>query len=166
MKKGFYLLVAKSPGHLVDRVMPTGDQTFRMHQQLALCSARASRCNNPERKFIFEGKKWCPEPESNQRHADFQSAALPTELSGRALMWRGGYPSAESPVLIEARLFLVQHPGKVFSQLGKIPAGKLRITFQTQRKTKIFSHLRIVTGLGIRRPAFAKCCMNAGQLPL
>ena len=26
--------------------------------------------------------KWCPEPESNQRHADFQSAALPTELSG------------------------------------------------------------------------------------
>jgi hypothetical protein len=86
MKKGFYLLVAKSPGHLVDRVMPTGDPTFRMHQQLALCSARACRCNNPERKFIFEGKEWCPEPESNQRHADFQSAALPTELSGRALM--------------------------------------------------------------------------------
>ena len=26
--------------------------------------------------------KWCPEPESNQRHADFQSAALPAELSG------------------------------------------------------------------------------------
>jgi Pyruvate/2-oxoacid:ferredoxin oxidoreductase delta subunit len=26
---------------------------------------------------------WCPEAESNHRHADFQSAALPTELSGR-----------------------------------------------------------------------------------
>ena len=26
--------------------------------------------------------KWCPEPESNQRHEDFQSSALPTELSG------------------------------------------------------------------------------------
>ena len=25
---------------------------------------------------------WCPEPESNQRHMDFQSIALPTELSG------------------------------------------------------------------------------------
>lgn len=25
---------------------------------------------------------WCPEPESNQRHVDFQSTALPTELSG------------------------------------------------------------------------------------
>ena len=24
----------------------------------------------------------CPEPESNQRHEDFQSSALPTELSG------------------------------------------------------------------------------------
>ena len=27
-------------------------------------------------------KGWCPGPESNQRHADFQSAALPTELPG------------------------------------------------------------------------------------
>ena len=25
-------------------------------------------------------RKWCPEPESNQRHGDFQSPALPTEL--------------------------------------------------------------------------------------
>ena len=31
----------------------------------------------------FLEKEWCPEPESNQRHADFQSAALPTELSGQ-----------------------------------------------------------------------------------
>ena len=29
-----------------------------------------------------ENKK-CPEPESNQRHEDFQSSALPTELTGR-----------------------------------------------------------------------------------
>ncbi len=27
-------------------------------------------------------EKWCPEMESNQRHCDFQSHALPTELSG------------------------------------------------------------------------------------
>ncbi len=25
---------------------------------------------------------WCPEAESNHRHEDFQSTALPTELSG------------------------------------------------------------------------------------
>ena len=30
------------------------------------------------------GKKKCPEPESNQRHEDFQSSALPTELSGQS----------------------------------------------------------------------------------
>ena len=29
----------------------------------------------------YDNKK-CPEPESNQRHEDFQSSALPTELSG------------------------------------------------------------------------------------
>ena len=34
---------------------------------------------------------WCPGPESNQRHADFQSAALPTELPGRAA--KGVFPS-------------------------------------------------------------------------
>jgi hypothetical protein len=34
------------------------------------------------KSMINYKKKWCPEPELNQRHADFQSAALPTELSG------------------------------------------------------------------------------------
>jgi hypothetical protein len=31
----------------------------------------------------FERERWCLGPESNQRHADFQSAALPTELPRR-----------------------------------------------------------------------------------
>ena len=31
------------------------------------------------RRHIF---LWCPEAESNHRHEDFQSSALPTELSG------------------------------------------------------------------------------------
>ena len=35
-----------------------------------------------KRKKIIKNKK-CPEPESNQRHEDFQSSALPTELTGR-----------------------------------------------------------------------------------
>ena len=34
---------------------------------------------------------WCPGAESNHRHADFQSAALPTELPGRSS--RGEAPS-------------------------------------------------------------------------
>ena len=41
-----------------------------------------------ETKIFSEGAlKVCPEPGSNQRHADFQSAALPTELSGRMNFW-------------------------------------------------------------------------------
>ena len=31
--------------------------------------------------------KWCPEAESNHRHGDFQSPALPTELSRRYRYW-------------------------------------------------------------------------------
>ena len=31
----------------------------------------------------FKENKWCPEAESNHRHGDFQSPALPTELSGQ-----------------------------------------------------------------------------------
>ncbi len=34
-------------------------------------------------KYIL--KRWCPGAESNHRHADFQSAALPTELPGPKL---------------------------------------------------------------------------------
>ena len=33
----------------------------------------------------FIAIKKCPEPESNQRHKDFQSFALPTELSGHVV---------------------------------------------------------------------------------
>ena len=46
-----------------------------------------SEKNNPSditsaRSYLL---KWCPDPESNQRHEDFQSSALPTELSGHIL---------------------------------------------------------------------------------
>ena len=39
-----------------------------------------TRSPSQGRAFCF---LWCPEAESNHRHADFQSAALPTELSGQ-----------------------------------------------------------------------------------
>ena len=38
---------------------------------------------HPHRKNILLDK--CPVPESNQRHEDFQSSALPTELTGQFL---------------------------------------------------------------------------------
>ncbi len=35
---------------------------------------------------IEDGLKWWPEVESNHRHGDFQSPALPTELSGHLVI--------------------------------------------------------------------------------
>jgi hypothetical protein len=34
---------------------------------------------------ISRFKKWCPERDLNLRHKDFQSSALPTELSGHII---------------------------------------------------------------------------------
>ena len=42
-------------------------------------------------------RKWCPEPESNQRHVDFQSTALPTELSGQIFFCTQGYRGESQP---------------------------------------------------------------------
>ena len=37
------------------------------------------------RLFLYTFVYWCPKVESNHRHKDFQSFALPTELSGQNL---------------------------------------------------------------------------------
>ena len=38
------------------------------------------------KKQNTNNKKRCPETESNRRHEDFQSSALPTELSGHIVI--------------------------------------------------------------------------------
>src|SRR5690242_21621264 len=51
--------------------------------------------------------KWCPGAESNHRHHDFQSCALPTELPGR---WAGPEgPLSKARGVIEARIHTVQN---------------------------------------------------------
>ena len=42
----------------------------------------AGFCCGKKMLILLLCSKKCPEPESNQRHEDFQSSALPTELSG------------------------------------------------------------------------------------
>ena len=39
-----------------------------------------SKMRNKKRLPQCDKRLWCLEPESNQRHEDFQSSALPTEL--------------------------------------------------------------------------------------
>ena len=51
-----------------------------------------------------KGERVCPRPESNQRHADFQSAALPTELPGHRSKRRGnGYHAGETMTRVSGR---------------------------------------------------------------
>ena len=40
-----------------------------------------------QQKAIFLNN-WCPDSESNQGHGDFQSPALPTELSGQTIKYK------------------------------------------------------------------------------
>ena len=58
---------------------------------LFLCSRQQFRQENIQKKKIprkrcqfnrSQGFQWCPDSELNQGHVDFQSTALPTELSG------------------------------------------------------------------------------------
>ena len=46
--------------------------------------------------------KWCPGADSNHRHADFQSAALPTELPGQIAdpVWMG-FSEERGPPLVD-----------------------------------------------------------------
>ena len=50
---------------------------------------------------------WCPDPELNQGHGDFQSPALPTELSGQkwwAILGSNQGPTGYEPVALTSEL--------------------------------------------------------------
>jgi hypothetical protein len=44
--------------------------------------SRPATCRTPRRVLTYIEKTWCPGAESNHRHADFQSAALPLSYPG------------------------------------------------------------------------------------
>ena len=55
---------------------------------------------------FWRGKQWCPGADSNHRHADFQSAALPTELPGH---WQA-YITCEAATKTAAGNGIAAHP--------------------------------------------------------
>ncbi len=58
--------------------------------------------------------RMCPEPESNQRHEDFQSSALPTELSGQKKIAGAGFEPTTFG-LWARRASRLLHPATIFS---------------------------------------------------
>ena len=68
------------------------DLVYSVHMARSEAIKRRARIHRPFDDHLIEPKKpqfaprllklWCPVPESNQGHEDFQSTALPTELTG------------------------------------------------------------------------------------
>ena len=64
----------------------------------------------------------CPEPESNQRHEDFQSSALPTELSGHWIAGTGFEPATFG--LWARRASGLLHPATSYKIMDYIQVGE------------------------------------------
>ena len=54
---------------------------------------------------VFITLKWCPEVESNYRHKDFQSFALPTELSGHKMKYINFYHVPKQNIALKNNKF-------------------------------------------------------------
>ena len=100
--------------------------------------------------LIFKVLKWCPEAESNHRHGDFQSPALPTELSGH-LAERVGF---EPTVPLSITGFQ--------DQLLK-PLGHLSTYFAIFRSLLPIYRLQSLFGWGCRTRTYA--CMSQSHVP-
>ena len=72
-------------------------------------------------KSITISELWCPEAESNHRHEDFQSSALPTELSGHLLLLQTSREPVDSRSPAHARRVL--NPSRGYESR---PSGLLR----------------------------------------
>ena len=79
-------LHAKKPEHCINTVSPTFHFSeragIRTPDNWIKSQVLYQLSYTPLFNYILLLQGKCPEPESNQRHEDFQSSALPTELSG------------------------------------------------------------------------------------
>ena len=92
--------------------------------------------------------KWCPGADSNHRHADFQSAALPTELSGhpgrrspqKGCLLKGGVGVPPESAWVIARVFPLSSAKEQFSKLvsagsRQAPAAAAGSSLRAQRSS-------------------------------
>ena len=89
-------------------------------------------------------RKWCLRSESNQRHEDFQSSALPTELQ-RHTRWRLGWGSNPRPLAWQARA-LTNWATKPF--LYTFKRGK-SLLWEKYRTLKTFPISFLVESIGL-----------------
>ena len=81
----------------------------------AQSEATGSRLNTPRLRLTGGLREWCLGADSNHRHADFQSAALPTELPRRGPVSRGAASIKEASHEVQRRgsLFVLVVSGRV-----------------------------------------------------
>ncbi len=89
--------------------------------------------NGANRKTSNFEKKWCPKADSNHRHSDFQSLALPTELFGQQMglsipsnlkrrYRRGVYRLSTPKIALLLRWLRTLHHALILPQIDR-PAG-------------------------------------------
>ncbi len=78
------------------------------------CIDRPLRFSSLNQRALMQNS-WCPDSESNQGHGDFQSPALPTELSGQraALNRIGRFSSMDLSEIYDKPRLIAGFSGKL-----------------------------------------------------
>lgn len=104
-----------------------------IHRFRSPCRFRTDRAQKqktrPEGRVFLATERWCPGADSNHRHADFQSTALPTELPGQIRL-SSPFPECS-----------LRNERGYTNSFGACPASN-RIFFAITRRIKILLHLQ------------------------
>ncbi len=96
----------KAKGHAAGVALFAGEGEARIIERCSMESPVSPKAKTRHKAGFLN--KWCPDSESNQGHGDFQSPALPTELSGQRgalnrIDWEAS--TAFSRFMVQASIF-------------------------------------------------------------